>query len=83
MIQKTPTCNDLMEMSHVLNEHFLNKFDFPIEFVFKTDKETLQKINEDFYYRNNTDGKPENVDEIIANIGGCIFRYELINKEEN
>lgn len=43
-------------------------------------KETLARINDDFFYRNNNEGTPPDVDEIKVTVGGVNFKY-VIEKE--
>lgn len=60
--------HDLFSETHSLDN---------METVFYVNKHDIDIINEDLYYRNNLDGKPEDTDEIIVNIDGYKFKYIL------
>lgn len=71
-----PKCDDLVALSKCFQETLGDKYDLStMEIVFSVDELTLNKINEDLYYRNNTTGAPDETDEIVVNINGYTFKY--------
>lgn len=79
-----PRLNQLIEIADVLNEHN-DKFDYTsMEITFTVPPSMINKLNEDIYYRNNTEGEPEeNIDEIKLNIHGIKFKYETEKSQDD
>jgi hypothetical protein len=72
---------ELMTFSQVINNNFEHLELSNMTVLFEVDKRTLKSINEDFYYSNNTMGKPEDTDEIVATVNGITFKYTLKEEE--
>lgn len=78
-----PNIDVLCDLTNKINEIFHGKDLSNMTIVFELDEKSLNRVNEDFYYRNNFDSsfnKTENVDEVNVNIGGVKYKY--IKKEE-
>ena len=78
-----PKLDILYNLTDKINEIFRGKDISNMTITFELDSKTLNKVNEDYYYRYNLNGdlvKDENVDEINVNIGGVKYKY--IKKEE-
>ena len=78
-----PKLDILYDLTDKINEIFRGKDISNMTITFELDSKTLNKVNEDYYYRYNLNGdldKDENVDEINVNIGGVKYKY--IKKEE-
>lgn len=68
---------DAIKISNILTEYGYNDFGLVINTTIHS-KELLNKLNQDFYYRdkaNKNSGNIEPVDEIILNISGITFKY--------
>ena len=73
-----PRINDFIEMAELIGEHYSGTDITNMVIEFRVSDGVLQKINEELFYRNNSDklvyGRPEPTDEIIVNIGDITFR---------
>lgn len=77
-----PNIEVLYALTDKINELFKGKDISNMCIIFEVDDKTLNRVNEDFYYRNESEGsfdKNEHVDEVNVNIGGVKFKY--IKKE--
>lgn len=71
-----PKIDDLINMSEILNNEFGKTIDLSLfEIIINVDDNTIKKINEDLYYRYNSDGSPEDVDEVNVRSNGIRFKY--------
>ena len=78
-----PNANHLYKISLALKREFKESDLSNMFIIFELDEESLNKVNEDFYYRSNPDAKPENyeiADEVDVKINRINFRY--IKKED-
>lgn len=79
-----PNLETLYKIVFALKKEFKAN-DLPkMSIVFEVDEKTLNKVNEDFYYRNNPDADHDNyeiADEVDVNIEGVNFKY--IKKEDS
>lgn len=73
----------LSEMANTISEKFTKEDLENMEIVFKVETpEKLKKINEDFFYRYNSNGTlNDDVESVVVNVNGIHFRYELINED--
>lgn len=73
-----PRISDFIEMAGLMSEHYSGTDLGNVTIEFKVSKGMLQKINEELFYRNNSDklvyGKPVPTDEVIVNINNIRFR---------
>lgn len=73
-----PRINDFIEMAGLLSERYSGTDISNMTIEFAVSKGMLQKINEELFYRNNSEnlvyGKPQPTDEIIVNINNVRFR---------
>lgn len=77
-MKKILKIEDVMKIGDFLAENGYNDYSFTIST--KVDnKDTLDKINEDFFYKLNGDvnEKPEYGDSVRIKIGGIEFTYEV------
>ena len=83
MIGNVLDYQDLMEIAGFLINNKYDESGISIELPLDSE-ELLNKINEDFFYRQAGKGENEkineNVDEVIVNVGGINFRYFFKNK---
>lgn len=71
-----PRLNDLIKIAEHLSLLEDDNCLSDAEITFKVPQDILQKLNEDFYYRNNDTGTPEeNPEEINLMINGYHFKY--------
>ena len=76
-----PKIDDLIKIANVITETIGTTCDTSLlEITIGVDKPTLKKLNEEFYYRNNSFGQPDDTDEIVVKIGDITFKYYV--KEE-
>ena len=68
------TSNDLEKIASMLNENGYGDSNITIVINVKS-KNALSRINEDFFYRNNQEGTPPDVDEVNVDVGGTHFKY--------
>ena len=77
--------DDIIKLSAIMSENGYSNNGLTVIIPVRT-QGLLNKINEDFYYRNATEGDkkshPESVDEIVVNINGITFKYILENGTE-
>ena len=77
---------DLYEISYAIQEKLINPKDFFIGIEVK-DQETLNKVNEDIFYKLYKEDKENHIvdepSEINVNIGGLMFRYTIKKKEDD
>ena len=65
-----------MRISQLLNNEFGGELDFSImEINFKVGKDIVKRVNDDLYYRYNSEGSPEPTDEVMVKTNGIIFKY--------
>lgn len=80
---KNLSISDILSIAKYMDENGLIGNNITIN-INVDSKETLRKLNEDFYYRLNT--VDENVDfdndEFIVNVCGLKFRYRLANEDK-
>ena len=79
-----PKQNDLCELALLINQKYGDKDKSNMYIVFEVEEKTLNRVNEDFYYRNNPNAESENyvkADEINVIVDGVMFKY--INKKED
>ena len=68
------TADDLEKIAGLLEEN--GYIDKNITVVINVkNKETLSRINDDFYYRNNQEGVPPDVDEVNVTVSNTRFKY--------
>ncbi len=73
-----PTTEQLVNLATVINNELLDVRKNNFTILFEYDKETLLKIDEEFYYKNNKDGDPNKFkpsDEINIDILGIKFKF--------
>lgn len=78
-----PNIDVLYDLTNKINEMFYGKDMSNMTITFEVDEKTLNRVNEDFFYRNNPNGeynKKDKVDEVNVNISGVKYKY--IKKEE-
>lgn len=76
MIPNIPKIDDLVQISEMINNEYGNKFDTSLlEIRINVDKDTVKRVNDDLYYRYNTEGKPDEADDVIVRSNGIIFKY--------
>ena len=76
MANRIPKTEDLMRISQLLNNEFGGELDFSImEINFKVGKDIVKRVNDDLYYRYNSEGSPEPTDEVMVKTNGIIFKY--------
>lgn len=73
--------NELIRFSQVINDNFVDLELSNMTILFEVDKRTLKSINEDFYYSNNTNGIPEDTDEIVITVNGITFKYAVKDED--
>lgn len=76
--QIIPTVNELYELSVAVKNIFKNKKFDNISFNIELDEETLNKVNEDLFYRNNPNANKNEftvADELNVNINDIVFKY--------
>lgn len=77
--QIIPTVNELYEISVAIKNIFKNKKIDNISINIELDNETLNKVNEDLFYRNNPNAKKEDfsiADEINVIVNDVNFIYK-------
>ena len=68
------TSTDLEKISEILTDNGYGDYDLCV--VIKVqNKNSLSRINDDFFYRNNSEGTPPDVDEVNVDVGGVHFKY--------
>ena len=76
MANRIPKTEDLMRISQLLNNEFGGELDFSMmEINFKVGKDIVKRVNDDLYYRYNSEGSPEPTDEVMVKTNGIIFKY--------
>lgn len=76
MANRIPKTEDLMRISQLLNNEFGNELDLSImEINFKVGNDMVKRINDDLYYRYNSEGSPEPTDEVMVKTNGITFKY--------
>ncbi len=70
------TIDDLNKITDLLIENNYGAYGITISIPVRS-KEILSRINDDFYYRNNGEGTPPDVEEINVEISGIKFRYYI------
>lgn len=76
MIPNIPKIDDLIEISEMISNEYGSRFDTSLlEIRINVDEDTVKRVNDDLYYRYNTDGKPEEADDVIVRSNGIIFKY--------
>lgn len=76
---------DAIELASLLHDNGYSDAGITIVINLKSD-ELLNKVNEDFYFKNNNENKQgeiEHVDEIVLNINGITFKYIAENEERS
>ena len=73
---RIPKTEDLIRVSELLNNEFGNDLDLSImEVRFVVGNDMVKRINDDLYYRYNSDGEPDPTDEVVIKTNGIIFKY--------
>ena len=75
---------DILKITEFLNENGYSDYGIIIS-TQVPDKQTLDKVNEDFFYRIRGDGNeetPEYGDVINISVKGITYRYTVRDKEE-
>lgn len=74
---KIPKYDDIIRISDILNREFADELDLNgmMEIVFNVEPDMVNRVNEDFYYRFNSEGSPEPADEVKVKANGITFRY--------
>ena len=72
--------NELINFSQIISENFVDLELSNMTVLFEVDEKTLKLINEELYYSNNTDGSPEDTDEILITVNGITFKYTIKEK---
>ena len=76
MKNRIPKIDDLTKMSQILYNEFGSDIDLSImEIHFKVGNDMVKMVNEDLYYRYNSEGSPEPTDEVMVKTNGVIFKY--------
>jgi hypothetical protein len=76
MANRIPKTEDLMRISQLLNNEFGNELDLSImEINFKVGNNMVKRVNDDLYYRYNSEGSPEPTDEVMVKTNGITFKY--------
>lgn len=73
-----PNLEALYKLTSLINEEFKGKNLSNMTLIFEVDEKTLNRVNEDFFYRNNpnaTHDDYETVDEVNVNIEGIKYKY--------
>lgn len=65
---------DLEKISNLLEDNGYGQSNIVILIKVKN-KEVISRINDDFFYRNNEEGTPPDVDEINVKVGNVSFKY--------
>ena len=65
---------DLEKISNLLEDNGYGQSNIVILIKVKN-KEAISRINDDFFYRNNEEGTPPDVDEINVKVGNVSFKY--------
>lgn len=73
------TESDLKKIAELLEENGYGEHDIQIVINVKSPG-ILSRINDDFFYRNNQEGTPPDVDEVNVTVGNTKFKY--IAKED-
>ena len=73
--------NDLEKIASILEENGYGNSNITVVINVRT-KGVLSRINEDFFYRNNVDGTPPDVDEVNVDVGEIHFKY-IANEDGN
>ena len=76
--QIVPTVNELYSISVAIKDIFKTKNINNISVQIELDEDTLNKVNEDLFYRNNPNAKKEDfsiADELKVNINDVNFNY--------
>jgi len=66
--------NDLEKIAGLLEENGYGDSNLTITINVRS-KDILSRINDDFFYRNNVEGTPPEVDEVNVDVGGVHFKY--------
>ena len=77
-----PKTNDLYDIHSFLTEKFGDAQLSNVTLSVEVDKNTMKKVNEDFFYRGSSPGKLMESDEVIVMIGNLRVRYYTEEKEE-
>lgn len=78
-----PTNEQLLKLANSINEEFKNIKKDNFYIVFELDKNLLRQIDEEYYFKNNTDSSQNNfipsdeVEIIVSDV-----RFKFINKED-
>ena len=66
--------DDLEKISELLEDNGYGQSNLTVVIPVQS-KSILSRINDDFFYRNNQDGTPPDVDEINVSVGNVRFKY--------
>lgn len=79
MNKLTPRYEDLLPLTEFISEKYPSFYPISIVITLPKEKQILEKINEDYFYRLNPEGKKEDIrtdiEEVIVNIGGIKVKY--------
>ena len=67
------TIDDLFKIQALLEDEGYGDVDLDITMGLK--KPSFDRVNEQFYYMNNKEGTPPDVEEVAVNIGNVHFKY--------
>lgn len=80
-LNKVLRTEDLFKIESLLSEEGYG--DCGLEIVIRVrSKEILDRVNEEFYYSNNKEGTPPDVDDVNVLIGGTRFKY-VVDEEKD
>lgn len=68
------TISDLEKIASMLNDEGFGESNLTV-IIKVRNKDILSRINDDFFYRNNAEGTPPDVDEVNVAMGGVNFKY--------
>ena len=73
--------SDLKKIAEVLEENGYGESNITVV-IDVNSKAAISRINEDFFYRNNSEGTPPDVDEVNVTIGTTKFKYVVVEDGE-
>lgn len=76
--KKAPTVNELFIISNTIKDNSNGVPLSDIEVIFRVDKKLIDKINEDFFYRNNPNAEKnefKSADEVEVIVNQIKFKY--------
>ena len=68
------TASDLEKIAALLEENGYGSSNLTVVVGVRS-KDVLSRINDDYFYRNNAEGTPPDVDEVNVDMGNVHFKY--------